>query len=254
MSIFGTYAQYYNLLYKDKDYAAEADYVHNLIARYRPEGKSLLDLGCGTGRHDILLAKKGYRITGVDMSDKMLAVANSQLAALSPDLYSPDFVHGDIRTVRLGKTFDIVTSLFHVISYQVSNEYLLATFETVKMHLRPGGIFIFDCWYGPAVLTDRPVVRIKRLEDQEISVTRIAEPVMHPNKNLVDVNYHIFVRDQATGDVKELQETHRMRYLFRPEIEFLLSETGMKVIEASEWMTAKEPGFDTWGVCFVVEG
>lgn len=114
-----------------------------------------------------------------------------------------------------------------------------------------GGVFIFDCWYGPAVLTDRPVVRIKRLEDDDIEVTRIAEPKIHENKNIVDVNYNIFIKNKATGIAEELKETHRMRYLFKPEIDFLFEQAGFKLVESVEWMTGREPGFDTWGVCFV---
>jgi SAM-dependent methyltransferase len=254
MKVFGKYSHYYNLLYKDKDYIGEADYVRMLIRKYHANAKTILDLGCGTGRHDLLLAEKGYEVTGVDMSEEMLAVAKAHAEAETaphPAL-SLDFRQGDIREVRCGKTFDVVLSLFHVVSYQTTNDSLAATFATAKTHLNPNGVFIFDCWYGPAVLTERPVVRIKRLEDREIAVTRIAEPVMHANENVVDVNYHVFVREKSSGNVKELKETHQMRYLFRPEIELLLREAKMNVVEALEWMTGRNPGFDTWGVCFVV--
>jgi SAM-dependent methyltransferase len=254
LSIFGTYSRYYNLLYKDKNYTGETDYVHHLIKKYQPNAKNILDLGCGTGRHDILLAQRGYEITGVDMSEEMLAVANSQLLSINPKPSYINFIRDDIRAVRLSTTFDVVISLFHVMSYQTTNNDLTAAFATARAHLKEKGIFIFDCWYGPAVLTDRPAVRVKRLEDEEVHVTRIAEPVMHPNQNLVDVNYHVFVKEKASGKVEELKETHRMRYLFLPEIDLLLRKTGMEIIESSEWMTGREPGFDTWGVCFVVRG
>jgi SAM-dependent methyltransferase len=251
MSVFGEYSRYYNLLYKDKDYAGEADYVHGLIAKYHPAAKSILDLGCGTGRHDALLVKNGYTVTGVDQSEEMLAVARAQCSSLSVQPSSLNFVQGDIRTIRLGKSFDVVISLFHVMSYQVGNKDLQAAFANAREHLKPGGIFIFDCWYGPAVLTDRPVVRVKNLEDEIIAITRIAEPLMHPNENVVDVNYHVFIKEKAGKQVNELQETHRMRYLFKPEIERFLAETGMNIVENIEWMTGKKPGFDTWGVCFI---
>jgi SAM-dependent methyltransferase len=254
MTVFGSYSRYYNLLYRDKDYAGEAEHVHRLIQRNYPGAKTVLDLGCGTGRHDLLLAEKGYEMTGVDMSEEMLAVANSQLSSLNSQRSSCNFLQGDIRTVRLDKTFDVVVSLFHVVSYQTTNKDLTDAFATARAHLSPGGVFIFDCWYGPAVLTDRPAVRVKRLEDEQIIVTRIAEPVMHPNENVVDVNYHVFVREKASGEVAELKETHRMRYLFLPEIELLLRETGMSILSASEWMSERQPGFDTWGVCFVAKG
>lgn len=252
MSIFGTYSRYYNLLYKDKDYEGEAEYVHNLIQKYNPNAKSILNLGCGTGRHDFLLAEKGYEVNGVDMSEEMLAVANSQLSTLNSNPSTLKFDQGDIRAIRLNRTFDVIISLFHVISYQTTNEDLVATFTTVKAHLKLGGTFIFDCWYGPAVLTDRPVVRVKRLEDEEIEVTRIAEPVMYPNANVVDVNYHVFIKDKLEGRYEEVKETHHMRYLFMPEIEMLLIAEGLELIHCEQWLTGKKPGFDTWGACFIV--
>lgn len=252
MSVFGKYSSYYNLLYKDKDYAGEAEYIHNLIQKHSPGAKSILDLGCGTGRHDLLLAEKGYSVTGVDQSEEMLAVANSQLSTLNFQPSIVSFTQGDIRNVRLNETFDVVISLFHVMSYQITNEDLNAAFETVKVHLKKGGIFIFDFWYGPAVLTDKPAVRAKRLEDEDIFVTRIAEPVTHPNENIVDVNYHVFIRDKASDRVDEIKESHRMRYLFKPEIEFFCTKNGLKITEILEWMTDKEPGFESW--CGVVIG
>lgn len=254
MEAFGAYSRYYNLFYKDKDYPGEARYVRSLIEKYLPEAKSILDLGCGTGRHDLLLNQMGFQVTGVDMSQEMLAVANSHLAALDPEPSSLDFHQGDIRTIRLDRTFDVVVSLFHVISYQPGNDDLAAAFATARAHLKPGGIFIFDCWYGPAVLTDRPVVRIKRLEDEEIAVTRLVEPVMLANENLVELKYHVFIRSKESGAVDEVKETHLMRYLFRPELELLLRDSGLSLIDACEWMTGRQPGYDTWGVCFVVQG
>jgi SAM-dependent methyltransferase len=252
MSVFGAYSRYYNLLYQDKDYRGETDYICGLIQKYQPGATSILDLGCGTGRHDMLLSGKGYSVTGIDMSEEMLSVARSQTG--SGNCLNPEFLQGDIRTFRMDRSFDVVVSLFHVMSYQVTNADLKSAFATARTHLKPGGIFIFDCWYGPAVLTDRPTVRVKRLEDEGISITRIAEPVIYPNQNLVDVNYHVFLKEKSSGSFDEIKETHSMRYLFKPEIEFFSGAVQMEIIESTEWMTGKVPGFDTWGVCFVVRG
>jgi len=254
MSVFGAYSRYYNLFYRDKDYAGEANYVHGLIQRHVPGAHSILDLGCGTGRHDLLLAERGYEVTGVDLSAEMLAIANLQRAPSTPSASSLLFRQGDVRSIRLNRTFDAIVSLFHVISYQSTNEDLQRAFATARTHLNPGGVFIFDCWYGPGVLTDRPVVRIKRLEDDESAVTRIVEPVLHPNDNRVDLHYEVQVREKLSGRLEVIQETHRMRYLFRPEVEMFLREAGMTVIEAAEWMSGRQPGFDTWGICFVARG
>lgn len=255
MTVFGNYARYYNLLYRDKDYAGETQYIHQLLQTHAPHTQSILELGCGTGNHAQLLAKQGYNVHGVDLSSEMLQQFSDRISQLPKELAAKlTFSPGNIGKIRLNQQFDTIISLFHVISYQTNNEDLQAAFNTAKVHLKPGGIFIFDCWYGPAVLSDRPTVRIKRLEDEEISITRIAEPVMYPNQNMVDVNYQVFIKDKNTGVVNDLQETHKMRYLFKPEIDILFTQFDFKLIECREWMSNHEPGFDTWGVYFVGRG
>ena len=173
------------------------------------------------------------------------------LPSLNPQSPLLNFQQGNIRSICLDRTFDVVIALFHVMSYQVTNADLLAVFSTARLHLKPGGIFIFDCWYGPAVLTDRPTIRVRRMEDEAISVTRIAEPAMHPNDNLVDVNYHILVRDKATGEVEELRETHTMRYLFAQEVRLLFDASGLRMKELLEFMSEQSPGFHTWSAVFI---
>lgn len=253
MNVFGNYARYYDLLYKDKDYAEEARYVCDLLRRYVPDADSVLEMGCGTGGHAQHLAEAGLNVHGVDLSAQMLEAARARRDSLPAHVAGKlEFSQGDIRNVQTGGTYDGVISLFHVMSYQASNADINAALQTVRLHLKAGGVFIFDCWYGPAVLTDRPAVRVKRLEDDVISVTRIAEPVMLPNENLVDVNYDLFIRDKVSGIVEEVKETHRMRYLFFPEMELLCSQNGLEIIEMREWMSEGEPVFESWNVCFVV--
>jgi len=114
-------------------------------------------------------------------------------------------------------------------------------------------VFIFDCWYGPAVLTDRPVVRTKRLENDRIELVRTAEPVLYPNENTVAVKYRMEVREKGSTKVEEIIETHKMRYWFMPEIVSKLRNGGFEVFETGEWMTRKQPGFESWSVYFVAE-
>jgi SAM-dependent methyltransferase len=262
-AVFTDYARYYDLLYRDKDYAAEAEYIAELIRKFHPATRSILELGSGTGIHAGLLAKQGYEVTGIDISPDMINIASNNVGAPpNPALLKPDaspltphpiFLEGDIRSIRLSRTFDAVIALFHVISYQTTNKDVTAAFETARQHLKPGGIFIFDVWYGPAVLTERPEVRIKRMADEKIEVTRLAEPVLHPNENRVDVHYHVLVRDLASQAVTELKETHAMRYFFKPEIDIIADQTGFEILHAEEWMTGNPSGQNTWGVCFILK-
>ena len=162
MSIFGDYARYYNLLYQDKEYAAETEFILECLTRHGGMPATLLDLGCGTGRHALEMARRGVCVTGVDMSATMLEMGR-QLQAASPDLPAeilpPLLQEGDARTVRLGKRFDAVTSLFHVMSYQNTEKDALAVMETARQHLKPGASF--SSTFGMALvssLTRRPNV------------------------------------------------------------------------------------------------
>lgn len=252
MSVFGNYARYYDLLYRDKPYKEEADYIRGLIQKHAPGAHVLVELGCGTGIHAEHLANAGMEVHGVDLSEWMLEQAEARRATLAEAVAGRLlFSHGDVRDVRLGVKSDAVISLFHVMSYQVENTDLLAMFDTAREHLRPGGVFIFDAWYGPAVLTDRPVVRVKVLEDDELKITRIAQPVLHPDRNLVEVHYHIIACDKKVGGYSETDEIHHMRYLFSPEVESFAVQAGFSIVDSHEWMGGRRPGCDTWGVCFV---
>jgi SAM-dependent methyltransferase len=255
VTVFAGYSRYYDLLYRDKDYVSEAKYVADLIRLHSPQAMSVMEIGCGTGAHAAVISELGFDIVGVDMSEGMLESAEARRASLNEEVASRiAFERGDARTVRLGRTFDAVISLFHVMSYQTSNEDLAAAFATAREHVKPNGVFLFDCWYGPAVLRQWPTVTEKHLEDDVIEVNRKAEPVIHASENVVDVNYTVHVTDKLTRSVDTLRETHRMRYLFTPEIEVALETAGMRLIDSKGWMTDDPPGFSTWGACFIARG
>lgn len=244
--VFDEYARFYDLLYKDKDYAAEARFIHDTLIAQGPRPRRLLELGCGTGRHAVELARLGHEVTGVDLSPGMVAQATARAAQLSELRGALRFQAGDVRSVRVGEKFDAVLSLFHVMSYQTSDADLRAAFATAAEHLPPGGLFLFDFWHGPAVLADPPVVRVKRLGDDMIEATRLAEPVHDPARHQVVVNYHVFLKNRRTGAISEVREAHPMRYLFLPELTQFLGAAGLAVISSGAWRSARPLGPDAW--------
>jgi SAM-dependent methyltransferase len=245
MAVFSAYSRYYDLIYKNKDYAGEAEYIQNVLTRHGIHEGDLLEFGSGTGKHGRLLAAKGYRVLGIERSRDMVAQADQ----------SDGFTcqHGDICNVQLGRTFAAVLSLFHVISYQTSNESLNAVFSSASEHLCEGGLFVFDFWYSPAVFAQRPEVRVKRMADEHIEITRIAEPKLFSDENRVDVVYEIFARNLVTGEMQTLTEIHPMRHLSLPEIDFLAAAHGFKRIGAEEFLSEAAPSVDTWGICVTLQ-
>lgn len=249
MNNFTKYAFYYNLFYENKNYAGEAKVISNLIRSQKPEAVDVLDMGCGTGRHDIELSKLGYHMCGVDMSKNMISIAkkNARREQNSEIIYEV----GDIRSYKTHQKFDVVLSLFHVISYQNSNQDLISAFHSIYNALKDGGICIFDVWYGPGVLREFPAVRVKRIKSENLKITRIAEPILHPRENIVDVNYEIQIQDTTSNLVETIKETHSMRYLFTPEIEYYLSQCGLKLIKCLDCNTLAETDFNSWTAYFI---
>lgn len=238
------YSKYYNLFYADKNYKAEVEYVDSLLKTYRPSTKTILEYGCGTGGHGILLNERGYDVYGLEKSAEMAAVAEKR--GLNCEV-------ADITDFKLGKTFDACISLFHVISYINDNEKLVRVFENTKCHLKKEGIFIFDVWFTPAVMSQKPEVRVKKIENSEIDVMRIAVPSIDYVANTVGVNYHIVLRDKLTGQYSEFEEMHSMRHFGIPEIKLLAKETGFTVLKSEEFLSGKSPSGDTWGVNFILQ-
>lgn len=250
MKVFDAYSAYYDLLYKDKDYKAETNYVKQLINSNNEKAESILELGCGTGVHACLLANEGFVVMGIDQSTTMLTKAKER--GLEEHLGSRiRFECGDIRKVSLSHKFDVVISLFHVMSYMETNSDLSAVFKVVRDHLKPGGIFIFDCWHGPAVLNDRPVNRKKQFENDNILVTRVSTPVMNVEKHIVDVKFNICIVNKENHQKNDLEEIHRMRYLFPDELEGIAGQNELKLIRSEEWMTGKPLSENTWNACYI---
>jgi SAM-dependent methyltransferase len=241
MRVFDAYSQYYDLLYKDKNYEAETNYVNSLINTYSKDFTSILELGCGTGIQACQFAKLGYKITGIDLSKTMLNMANSRKAELDTKLQSMlHFCEADIRAYSKPSSFDVVISLFHVMSYLQTNADLNTTFKQTALNLKKDGLFIFDCWYGPGVLADRPASRTRTFESDTLKITRVSNSVMHEEQNLVDVDFDITIENKVSGETNKLHEIHKMRYLFTEEIKQLAEANGFELLCAEEWLTKKE--------------
>jgi SAM-dependent methyltransferase len=253
MKVFEGSAAYYDEMYSDKDYVGEVAYVEGLMREFAGPGElSILDLGSGTGKHAVELALRGHSVRGVDRSEQMVGRAEARKSALSEQARAKvGFSVGDVRSVRLGSQFQVVLALFHVASYQTTNQDLKDFLETARLHLRPDGILIFDFWYGPAVLSEQPEVRVKRAETAERWVVRIAEPVTHFEESCVTVKYEIVDCLKKTGAVTKVNEEHKVRFFSLPELHLFAELAGFEILSTREWMKASGPTNRAWSVCII---
>jgi len=250
MSNFRQYSAYYDLLYAKKDYGAEADYVARVLRGANSTVRTVLELGSGTGRHGRLLANLALEVHGVERSAEMAMHAARRTARSGNEgLFSCEV--GDLRAFRADRHFDAVISLFHVISYQTTDDDLRAAFQTAAAHLGTDGLFLFDVWHGPAVLAQRPEPRTKEVTDARRRVRRSATPILDAESGTVRVAYEMDCEDFEAGDRVRFGEEHLMRYLFPTEIDRLAREAGFDIVHSEEFLTGAAPSAATWGVAYL---
>ena len=159
----------------------------------------------------------------------------------------------NIRKFKSDNCYDMAFSLFHVMAYMNTNWDIISAFKAIRDSLRDEGIFIFDAWYGPGVLTDKPVVRVKRKNYDGKEIMRVADPVIYANRNVVDVNYEIVILDEHPQKVSRMKETHSMRYFFCPEIEYYLNISGFRLVQCLDCNTLEKADFNSWTAYFVAK-
>lgn len=244
--VFGqVYADAYDAIYGEKDYAGECDLLESIFSSSSRPVRRVLDLGCGTGNHTLRLASRGYQVAGVDRSAEMLRVARTKAeeGALSVDLWE-----GDIRSARLNQTFDAVLLMFAVLGYQSENLDILSTLQTARAHLESDGLLIFDVWYGPAVLSQRPGERVRLYENDNGRILRWSRGELDVRRQLCAVHYHVWQFDSQQSAI-ETTETHTMRFFFESELALFLGIAGFKLESISAFPNINAPpAEDTWNI------
>lgn len=247
-AVFGAvYADQYDLFYQEKDYAAECDVIERVFGAHGAGAvRRVLDLGCGTGNHSIPLGQRGYEVLGVDRSEAMLAHAQRKAAEIGEAPVR--FTRADITTYRGEERFDAALMMFAVLGYQLENAAVLGALASARHGLRPGALLIFDVWYGPAVLTQRPAERLKVYQVPGGQVLRAASGVLDSAHDVCTVNLEVW-RLQGDRVADHTAESHQMRYFFPGELELFLSVSGFSLVHLSAFPELDRPADEsTWNV------
>lgn len=209
--IFSEYAKFYDLIYKDKPYKKEANFVY----KWANKPKTILELGGGTGKHAKYWKNKA-QVESIEQSKEM-AYLNDCVSYIS-----------DIRTFNyytLPKV-DAVFAMFNVVGYADLIYYMN------KLPIKKGGYFIFDCWDGGMIETEPPTYNCKTFGN----IDRLIVPII--------TKYSPYLKLQITivKDNKPiLTEDHIVRSYFQDEIEELCRVGNFEL-----WEKKDEKGWTSW--------
>lgn len=141
MDAYENLAVSYDRLTNDVDYPAVLSYVYTLLEREAVQPRRVADLACGTGSMTVLLAKQGYDVVGVDLSEDMLTVAWQKAAGLENP---PRFIHQALQELTLPRAVDLAFCGLDSLDYITNPADCRKAIQRVYKMLNPGGIFIFD--------------------------------------------------------------------------------------------------------------
>ena len=139
--MFTRSASFYDALYGFKDYGAAVDYLGQMLDSQAPGARTLLDVGCGTGRHLELLRGR-YLVQGLDLNPALLDVARQRCPGVA-------FHEADMADFSLDSRFDVVTCLFSSIGYVRTEARLRSAVACMRRHLNPGGVLVIEPWFTP---------------------------------------------------------------------------------------------------------
>lgn len=215
--IFQKSAEYYDLIYSDKNYLSEVNDLEKIWSKNKPE--SVLEIGCGTGNFTQILSNKGYKLAALDVSKEMIKIAKEKCNC--------KFIVANIKDFVSTRKYDMVIAMFNVIGYISDNDDLMKTFLNINKALKAEGLFIFDVWNGLAVLKLLPEKREKIVQNKDLILKRKVIPELKTQEHLL-LSHYIYEIKEKNKKIK-FHEEHSLRFFFPKEIEFILEITGFKL-------------------------
>ena len=233
---FTVLGPFYDELMQGVPYAMWVDYVEVLLCLEGLRPERIVDLACGTGNVSFELARRGYRVTGVDVSPSMIETARRKLNEANGEL-PLDFHCQDLRSLSLPERFDLALCLFDSLNYLLSEEDLAAAFRGVREIVREGGLFIFDMNSEYALeaelFTQNNLFRDCRLHYNWISH-------FNPRTRISEVEMYFEVKRNGAPPLR-FKELHRERAYSLDQVLELLKSSGWVCRRCYDAYTTRPP-------------
>jgi SAM-dependent methyltransferase len=233
---YGELASWWPLISPADEYVEEAAYALGLLRSAAIPVHEVLELGSGGG-HNAVHMKRELALTLVDLSDDMLDVSRR----INPEC---EHVQGDMRSVRLGRTFDAVF-VHDAVDYMVSESDLRQAIDTAYLHGRPGGIAVFIPDQTRETFVDETDVEAHDADDGRAVRYLVWSWDPDPTDTTTRTEYSFLLRD-ADGSVRAVHESHQLGLFDRATWLRLLTDAGFTAERVVEQTTEDRPPRDVF--------
>jgi len=229
-------ATYYDLIYHHLvDYESQSDYLEKIFEKHSEKKiSSILDVACGTGNFSFILAERGYKVTGIDLSNEMIEVAQQKKSAKSAN---PEFFNMDMRRLNLSRKYDAAVVLFGGFGYLLSYLEVKDFLSSTKKYLGGENLLIFEFWQNSAIspqaLSPSGHKTWERFEDEKNGrlLIRLDTSKYDPQFNLLTAKFDFYVLENISKTISDFfSETHILRIYSISEMRHLLEENNYKSI------------------------
>lgn len=234
--MYEEFASLYDTLMRDVDYDSWGEYIASLLSEYGAEhgAKQVLDCACGTGEISLRLAKRGYRVTGVDLSPEMLQIA--QQKTYRSGMRIP-YVCQNICSLQSHNPANAIVCACDGVNYLTALEDVLAFFRSAHQALTPGGLLLFDI----STAYKLEFILGEHIYGEDLKAcTYLWENVFDPVSRLLEMRLHFFVPDGAR--YRRFDERHIQRAHTEAELRSLLEQAGFSCLDVFEAFTKNKPG------------
>jgi len=210
-------AKYYDLIYSWKNYEEEVERIKELIKDYKKsEGKRLLDVGCGTGKH-LEYLKNDYSCVGMDLNDEMVAIAKQNIKEVK-------FIQADMVDFDLKSKFDIILCMFSSIGYVKTYSNLTRTIANFSNHLEQGGVIIIEPWFTKSTYrVGYP--GMTTYDGEDIKIARLNTTKIENELSVMEMHYLIVEKNE---DVKYFVDRHELGLFEVEKFLDIMTTAGLK--------------------------
>jgi SAM-dependent methyltransferase len=241
------FAYLYDELMNDAPYDEWVQFVKDRCVKYNVTGNRLLDLACGTGELSVRLAQDRFQVTGVDLSEDMLTVAQAKADAEGVRI---PFFQQNMTDLEGQGAFDVIGIFCDSLNYLQTEQEVMATFSNAFEHLTNEGIFIFDVH---SIYKISHVFINQTFASSGDHVSYIWNSFPGESPNSVEHELSFFVLDERTGKYDRYDELHFQRTYAVLQYKTWLIEAGFELLEVCADFEDSEPQTQSERIFFVAK-